>query len=63
CDTTGQKAALIGSKGARLKNIGTAARRGLEKLLGKSVLLNQMVKVKKGWSDDSRSVTRLGYSD
>ena len=63
CDTTGQKAALIGAKGARLKNIGTAARRGLEKLLAKSVSLNQMVKVKKGWSDDSRSVTRLGYSD
>ena len=44
------KQIVIGEGGAMLKNIGTLARRDIEKLLGKKVLLNLFVKVKKDWT-------------
>jgi len=62
CETTGQKAALIGAGGARLKSIGSAARRQIEAVLDRPVLLSQRVKVRKGWASDRRSVAALGYS-
>jgi len=63
CETAGQKAALIGLKGARLKAIGSSARVELERFLGQGVRLSQHVKVKKGWADDARLVAQLGYGD
>jgi len=62
CETTGQKAALIGAGGARLKSIGSAARRQIEAVLDRPVLLSQRVKVRKGWASDRHSVAALGYS-
>ena len=46
-----QKGILIGESGNRLKSIGIAARKDLEKLLSKKVMLKLWVKVKKDWSD------------
>ena len=63
CETAGQKASLIGSKGARLKAIGTSARGELERFLGQRVRLNQHVKVKKNWTEDGRLVSQLGYAE
>ncbi|MCW9012225.1 MAG: GTPase Era [Gammaproteobacteria bacterium] len=60
-ETKGQKVIVIGSKGARLKNIGTKARKDIEKLLGQKVFLQLWVKVKSGWSDDESSLRSLGY--
>ena len=59
----GQKAILIGDKGARLKSIGSAARRDIETLLGNKVMLQLWVKVRSGWADDERALRSLGYAD
>jgi GTP-binding protein Era len=61
CETVGQKAALIGVGGERLKKIGSAARRQIENVLNCRVHLAQRVKVKRGWVDDRKSVVDLGY--
>ncbi|TAK73035.1 MAG: GTPase Era [Gammaproteobacteria bacterium] len=58
----GQKIIIIGKKGARLKKIGTQARREIEKLLdNKKVFLRLWVKVKADWTDDERAMRSLGY--
>jgi GTP-binding protein Era len=48
------KGIVIGKRGARLKEIGTEARLGLEKHLGQKVHLELFVKVQEGWLDDDR---------
>ena len=63
CETSGQKAALIGAGGARLKNIGSAARRQIGLVFDRPVVLSQRVKVRKGWAGDRRAVAALGYGD
>lgn len=59
----GQKAILIGKNGEKLKRIGVDARRDIESLLARKVMLNLWVKVKSGWSDDERALKSLGYDD
>ena len=48
----GQKAILIGSQGAGLKQIGTQARLELEHILGRKVFLQTLVKVRPNWRED-----------
>jgi GTP-binding protein Era len=48
----GQKAILIGAKGANLKKIGTEARQELEQMLDRKVFLSLFVKVQPDWRDD-----------
>ncbi|MBX9600630.1 MAG: GTPase Era [Bryobacteraceae bacterium] len=48
----GQKAILIGAKGAMLKEIGTEARQEIESMLGQKVFLKLFVKVKENWRED-----------
>ena len=57
----GQKAIIIGKRGAMLKAIGSAARIDIEKLLNTRVFLALWVKVKKNWRDDDRLLRELGY--
>lgn len=57
----GQKIIVIGKKGARLKKIGSLARREIETLLERKVFLRLWVKVKKHWTDDERALKSLGY--
>ncbi len=59
----GQKIILIGEKGARLRSIGSDARKDMETLFGDKVMLRLWVKVKSGWSDDERALRSLGYDD
>ncbi|MFV0275929.1 MAG: GTPase Era, partial [Parahaliea sp.] len=59
----GQKKILIGEGGARLRSIGSEARRDMEKLFDSKVMLRLWVKVKSGWSDDERALRSLGYDD
>jgi GTP-binding protein Era len=56
----GQKRIVIGSQGARIKKIGEEARKDIELLLQKKVLLKLWVKVKAGWSDNDRALKSLG---
>jgi len=55
-----QKAIVIGKGGAQLKEIGTHARQGLERLLGCKVFLALHVKVEERWSERIESLRRLG---
>ena len=62
-ETRGQKAIIIGRKGARLKSIGTKARVDIEKMLDGKVYLELWVKVREGWSNDERALASLGYTN
>lgn len=58
----GQKRIVIGEDGSQLKQIGTAARRDLEKQLGAKVFLRLWCKVRENWSDDLRSLQQFGLT-
>lgn len=60
-ERSSQKGIVIGKGGQKLKSIGTAARKDIEKLLGQKVLLKLWVKVKKDWSKDGRFLKELGF--
>lgn len=55
------KGIVVGAAGERLKKIGTAARKDMERLFGGKVFLGIWVKVRKGWTDDERILRQLGY--
>ncbi|MDH3974339.1 MAG: GTPase Era [Deltaproteobacteria bacterium] len=55
-----QKRIIIGKKGAMMREIGTAARKDIEALLGAKVFLEIFVKVKSGWSSSDRMLKELG---
>ncbi|MGE3775278.1 MAG: GTPase Era [Gammaproteobacteria bacterium] len=55
----GQKAIVIGKGGARLKEIGTAARQSLERLLDRPVFLGTQVRQREGWTDDPRALAKI----
>jgi GTP-binding protein Era len=56
-----QKGIVIGTGGARLRDVGTAARRQIEALLGTKVYLDLRVKVAKDWQRDPKQLRRLGF--
>ena len=56
-----QKKIVIGSKGSRLKLIGSEARKDIESLLDCKVMLHLWVKVHKGWTNQTAGLQRLGY--
>jgi len=56
-----QKGIVIGPGGARLKRVGTEARRQIEALLGSKVYLDLRVKVAKDWQRDPKQLRRLGF--
>ncbi|MEI7913564.1 MAG: GTPase Era [Mycobacteriaceae bacterium] len=56
-----QKGIVIGKGGARLKEVGTTARRQIERLLGTKVFLELRVKVAKNWQQDPKQLGRLGF--
>lgn len=57
-DSDSRKAILIGKKGLMLKEIGTQARRQIERLLGCQVYLELHVDVEEEWRRDGRTVDR-----
>jgi GTP-binding protein Era len=56
-----QKGIVIGRGGARLREVGTAARTQIEKLLGTKVYLDLRVKIAKNWQRDPKQLGRLGF--
>ena len=55
-----QKPILVGRAGARIKAIGTAARKELEAFFDTKVFLDLHVKVREGWREDERTLDSLG---
>jgi GTP-binding protein Era len=59
-ETESQKRILIGKKGAKVEEIGSAARRSLEAELGAKVHLELDIQVRHSWRRDEDMLNRLG---
>ncbi|MGP4027762.1 GTPase Era [Actinomadura sp. 3N407] len=62
-ERSSQKGIIIGHKGSRLREVGAAARRQIEALLGTKVFLDLRVSVLKDWQRDPKQLRRLGFYD
>lgn len=58
-----QKKIIIGKQGARIRDIGTAAREDIEKLLEKKVFLKLFVKVVEDWRNRGRELDEIGVRE
>jgi GTP-binding protein Era len=58
-----QKAIVIGTQGARLKDVGTRSRKQIEALLGSRVYLDLHVRIAKDWQRNPKYLRRLGFYD
>lgn len=56
-----QKGIVIGKNGQKIKEIGTQARRSIERLLDQHVFLELKVKVDEDWRNQSSSLKEYGY--
>lgn len=56
------KPIVLGARGAMLKRISTEARKDMESLFGGKVFLRVWVKVRRGWTEDARTLRELGYA-
>jgi GTP-binding protein Era len=59
-ETESQKGILVGRRGATIREIGTRARPEIEALLGRTIFLELVVKVRPKWRRDERTLERLG---
>jgi GTP-binding protein Era len=59
-ETESQKGILVGPRGAPNREIGTLARPEIEALLGRTIFLELVVKVRPKWRRDERTLERLG---
>ncbi len=59
----GQKAIVIGNRGATLKRVGQEAREEMERIFDGKVHLTLWVRVRKDWSDDESALKELGYQE
>ena len=59
-ETESQKRIVVGRAGSMVKEIGSRARPELERLLGRTVFLELMVKVRPHWRRDEKTLERLG---
>ena len=57
----GQKAIVIGTKGAMLKKIGTLAREEMERIFGVKIYLDLHVRVQPGWGEKSAFLNALDW--
>ena len=57
----GQKGIVIGKDGHTLKEVGRRARLEMQEIFGAKVFLGLWVRVREGWADDTRALSRLGY--
>jgi len=55
-----QKGMIIGKGGAKLKQIGEASRKEIQRLVGRKVFLKLFVRVQKNWSKDTKALRRFG---
>jgi GTPase len=59
-ETESQKGILVGAGGRMVRAVGTAARKEIERMLGRRVHLDLNVRVRKGWRRDEGLLDRLG---
>jgi GTP-binding protein Era len=59
-ETESQKQILVGKRGAMVREIGTRARPEIEAILGRTVFLELVVKVRPRWRRDEAQLERLG---
>jgi GTP-binding protein Era len=59
-ETESQKGILVGKGGRMVRDVGAAARKEMEALLGTRVFLDLNVRVRKGWRRDDALLDRLG---
>jgi len=57
----GQKAIVIGAKGAMLKKIGTEARQEIEAMLNRKVFLELFVKVRRDWRESPQFLNAIDW--
>ena len=57
----GQKAIIIGAKGAALKKIGTLARVEMEALFSRKIFLELFVKVQKDWRENPEFLKSIDW--
>ncbi|MFW6183702.1 MAG: GTPase Era [Chloroflexota bacterium] len=57
------KKIVIGSRGSQLREIGAAARKEIERLVGTRVYLDLWVKDAPGWRKDEGALRRFGYTE
>lgn len=62
-DRDSLKKIVIGSRGSKIKEIGTRSRKELEILLGKKVYLELYVKTIKKWRDQEKYLQEFGFHD
>lgn len=62
-DRDSLKRIIIGSRGSKIKEIGTLARKDIENLLGKKVYLELFVKVVKKWRDKEKYLNEFGFNE
>ncbi|MGN6128798.1 MAG: GTPase Era [Nocardioidaceae bacterium] len=60
-ERSSQKGIVIGHKGSRLREVGSAARQQIQALLGTPVYLDLHVKIAKDWQRDPKQLRRLGF--
>ncbi|WP_430592827.1 GTPase Era [Humidisolicoccus flavus] len=56
-----QKSIVIGTRGSRLREVGTDAREQIEALLDQRVFLDLRVKVAKEWQGDAKQLGKFGF--
>lgn len=61
CEKASHKGMIIGKNGARLKEIGTAARAQIEQMFGCRADLHTWVKVREDWRNRQGLLNRFGY--
>lgn len=60
-ERTGQKAIVIGAKGAALKKIGTLARHEMERIFSRKIFLELFVKVQKDWRESPEFLKAIDW--
>jgi GTP-binding protein Era len=60
-ERSGQKRIIIGKGGEKLKSVGQEARKDIEAMLDRPVMLKLWVKVKPGWTNSAAAMKRMGY--
>ena len=61
-ERSSQKPIVIGPRGARIKEIGSAARRDLQKFFATKVYLDLHVKVRAEWRENDRLLDQAGVA-
>lgn len=61
CEKESHKAIIIGKNGEMLKQVGTLARRDMERFFGGRVNLKLWVKVKENWRNHQSALRAMGY--